>query len=50
MYLVPAERMQECMQEEWLRNAVFDAADKERGGRERTPDEIREYMNRLSSR
>ena len=27
-------------------NAVFDAADKERGGRERTPDEIREYMNR----
>ena len=26
-------------------NAVFDAADKERGGRERTPDEIREYMN-----
>ena len=27
-------------------NAVFDAADKERGGRERTPDEIRDYMNR----
>ena len=27
-------------------NAVFDATDKERGGRERTPDEIRDYMNR----
>ena len=27
-------------------NAVFDAADKERGGRERTPDEIRDYMHR----
>ena len=27
-------------------NAFFDATDKERGGRERTPDEIRDYMNR----
>lgn len=45
MFLVHAGQMPGTCQRDGCK-CSFCATDKERGGRERTPDEIRDYMNR----